>query len=301
MTLDGFTPQPLDRRGPSQWYYHSEPFPNGERSKRNHAGRFRPARLHGWGCLLTLKQLVPEHLRVAYRNRRVSMRQRMLLLDRVSDWSILRRLRPHRQELGKQRGKYIDRFYVEAFLARHKEAIYGHVAEVQSAEYTRLFGGERIARSDVIDINIHNPHRTITLDLTDIAAAPENRFDCIICTQTLFLIRDYTIALRSLRKMLRPGGALLATVPGICPVIHGHLIAGNGEDWWRFTSRSAKHAFAEVFGETSVEVQSYGNILTTTAFLHGLVQEELTRQELEYNDPAYELLIGISAVKTTVQ
>ena len=41
----------------------------------------------------------------------------------------------------------------------------------------------------------------------------------------------------------------------------------------------------------------YGNVLTATAFLHGLVQEELTRDELEYHDPDYEVIIGIKATK----
>lgn len=252
-------------------------------------------------CLLSLRQLVPESLRVAYRSRRRVARQQMLTLDRISDWSILRRLRPYRSELGGQRGRYIDRFYVETFLAGHQELIRGHVAEVQSDEYTRLFGGDRVTHSEILDINDRNPHRTIRLDLTNTAAAPENSFDCILCTQTLFLIRDYKEALRSLHKMLRPGGALLATVPGICPVIQGPLIAGEGDDWWRFTSRSAQFVFGEVFGEANVQVRSYGNVLTATAFLHGLVQEELTLQELEYNDPAFELLIGIAAIKTPVK
>lgn len=252
-------------------------------------------------CLLSLRQLVPESLRVAYRNRRRGARQRMLALDRISDWSIMRRLRPYRPELGGQRGRYIDRFYIEAFLASRQNLIRGHMAEVQSDEYTQLFGGDRVTQSDILDINERNPHRTVTLDLTHTDAAPENAFDCILCTQTLFLIRDYRAALNTLYKMLKPGGALLATLPGICPVIQGHLIAGDGEDWWRFTSRSAQFVFGEVFGEANVQVQSYGNVLTATAFLHGLVQEELTRQELEYCDPAFELLIGVAAIKATLK
>ena len=44
-------------------------------------------------------------------------------------------------------------------------------------------------------------------------------------------------------------------------------------------------------------MQPYGNVLTATAFLYGLVQEELTRQELEFHDPDYEVVIGVKATK----
>ncbi len=48
---------------------------------------------------------------------------------------------------------------------------------------------------------------------------------------------------------------------------------------------------------TTVVVHTYGNVLSATAFLHGLVQEELTRDELEYHDPNYEVTIGVKATK----
>ncbi len=247
--------------------------------------------------LSSFKYLVPKPLRSLLRRQRQAAERRMLVLDRVTDWSALRRLRPNRPNLGGRRGKYIDRFYIEAFLASWQETICGRVAEIQSDEYTKLFGQGRVEHSDILDLNEKNDNRTITIDLTQTASAPENAFDCIICAQTLFIIRDYTSALRSLYKMLKPSGVLLATMPGISPVIRGDLIAGEGADWWRFTSRSAQHAFSQVFGEANVNVKAYGNVLTATAFLHGLVQEELTRPELEFNDPDYEVVIGVRATK----
>jgi hypothetical protein len=46
-----------------------------------------------------------------------------------------------------------------------------------------------------------------------------------------------------------------------------------------------------------VQVKAYGNILATIAFLHGLASEELRPEELAYEDPNYELLITVRAVK----
>ena len=245
----------------------------------------------------SIKYLVPKPLRSLLRRQRQATERRMLVLDRVTDWSALRRLHPYRADFGGRRGKYIDRFYVEEFLASFQESISGRVAEIQSDEYTRLFGQGQVEHSDILDLNEKNDNRTITIDLTQTELAPESAFDCILCVQTLFIIRDYAAALRSLYKMLKPSGVLLATMPGISPVVRGGLIAGEGADWWRFTARSAQHVFSQVFGESNVNVKTYGNVLTATAFLNGLVQEELTRQELEFNDPDFEVVIGVRATK----
>lgn len=248
-----------------------------------------------------LAHLLPRPLRSWLRSRKQDFERKLLVVDRVTNWSVLRRTTPYRPDLGGHRGSYIDRFYIEQFLAAHRECIRGAVAEIQSDEYTRMFGGPGVERSDIIDANTSNEARTLTLDLTQIAAAPQAAFDCIICTQTLLFIRDYPAAIQSLFRMLKPGGFVLATVPGICPVIRGRLIAGVGEDWWRFTARSAQHAFAATFGAENVVVQSYGNVLTATALLHGLVQEELTQAELEFHDADYEVILGVRATKKAEQ
>lgn len=244
-----------------------------------------------------LVRLLPASFRAWLRERRRKLERRMLILDRVTDFGVLRRTTPYRKELGGRRGSYIDRYYIEQFLAAHQDAIHGAVAEIQSDEYTRQFGSGRVLRSEIIDINPANSARTLALDLTDTEASPFAEFDCVICTQTLLLIPDYKAAIRTLHRLLKPGGVALVTVPGISPVIRGGLVAGEGEDWWRFTTRSARRDFAQVFGEAGVEARSYGNVLACTAFLHGLVQEELTGEELAYHDPDYELIIAVAATR----
>ena len=51
------------------------------------------------------------------------------------------------------------------------------------------------------------------------------------------------------------------------------------------------HAVAGVF-------QSYGNILTNTAFLHGLAAEELTDGEFAATDPYFPAITGVRARKS---
>ena len=246
-----------------------------------------------------LKFLLPERTRCWLRDRYRRAERGWIAFDRVTDWRVLRRLHPYRSEFGRRRGQCIDRYYIEEFLGSHKRWIRGVVGEFESDDYTRQFGGDQVERAEILDRNERNTRRTIALDLALPASVPDAMFDCIICTQTLFLISDYHAALQSLLKMLKPGGVLLATFPGICPVVRGELIAGAGEDCWRFTRRSAELAFGQIFGSKNISVQTYGNVLTTTAFLHGLVREELTSEELAFHDADFELVIGVKAVKVS--
>lgn len=243
-----------------------------------------------------LKERIPAPLRSWLRNGRGVARRASVLLNGVTDWSVLRRLQPYRPDFGFHYGKPIDRYYIERFLSAHAESIRGCVAEIGGDKYARIFGGDSVQRCEVLDFDEQNPRCTVRLDLAQPASAPENQFDCILCIQTLFEIYDYAAAAASLFKMLRPGGVLLATVPGISQRVPPAML-GAGGDWWRFTAQSAERLFANVFGGSQVMVQTYGNVLSATAFLHGLVQEELTRDELDFHDPGYEVLIGVRAVK----
>lgn len=245
----------------------------------------------------TLRDFIPRPMRTWLGRRRKQAERSLLIFDRVTDWSLLRRVHPHRLDFGDRRGECIDRYYIEKFLFTFQPLVHGHVAEIGSDHYTRLIGGALVERSDVIDLDSKNPKRTVTLDLTHTPEAPENAFDCIICTQTLFEIYDFRSALRSLYKMVKPAGVVLATIPGISQGVRGSKLGGAGDDWWRFTERSARRVFGEVFSDENVVVHTYGNVLTATAFLHGLVQAELTQDEFEYHDPDYEVIIGVKATK----
>jgi hypothetical protein len=72
-------------------------------------------------------------------------------------------------------------------------------------------------------------------------------------------------ALGHARRLLEPGGVLLAMVPA--------------------TSRER------------VAVRSYGNVLAGMAFLAGLATEELARRELDRHDPYFPLVVAVRAVK----
>src|SRR5581483_187798 len=206
----------------------------------------------------------------------------------------LRRLTPISRSWGYERGGPIDRYYIEGFLAEHQHDVRGHVLEIQNDRYTRLFGGDRVTKSDVLDMNPANRRATIIADLTAADALASETFDCIIFTQTLHAIDDPRPVVETLYRILKPGGILLATLPGISQV--------REQDWggyWSGGHRSARVMFARVFGASAVEIRTYGNVLAAIAFLQGLGALELRRDELDYHDPAYEVSIAIRAVKSS--
>src|SRR3989338_5920044 len=190
----------------------------------------------------------------------------------------LRRLAPVSRTFGFDRGLCIDRYYIEAFLASYASDIRGHVLEIGDDSYTRKFGAGRVTRSDVLHRQEGNPKATLVGDLTDAQHIPSDTFDCIIFTQTLQFIYDVRAALTHLHRILKPGGILLATIPGISQISR-HDMERWG-DYWRFTTLSARRLFEEIFPKSNVTVQAYGNVLTAIAFLEGLVVNELRREEL---------------------
>jgi SAM-dependent methyltransferase len=206
----------------------------------------------------------------------------------------LRRLRPLSERFGFDRGKPIDRYYIEDFLGRHGGDITGRVLEVGDASYTSRFG-DGVTRSEVIDRDESNPHATIVGDLTRADHVGSGSFDCVICTQVLLLIFDVRAAIRTLERILRPGGVLLVTVPGITKVSRGE--AERWGDYWRFTAQSAGRLFGEVFPPGQVRVEAHGNVLAAAAFLYGLAAEELSPRELDAHDPDFEVTVAVRAAK----
>jgi len=207
----------------------------------------------------------------------------------------LRRLAPVSRTFGLDRGACIDRYYIEAFLSRYAADIRGHVLEIGDDSYTRKFGAGRVAQSDVLHLQAGNPTATLTGDLTSATHIPSDTFDCIILTQTLQFIYDVRAALSHLHRILKPGGILLATIPGISQISRYDMERWG--DYWRFTTLSTRRLFEEIFPKSNVTVQAYGNVLTAIAFLEGLAVKELKREEIDHLDADYELIITVRAKK----
>ncbi len=229
----------------------------------------------------------------------VHMREALLGEQRPAiDWTYfcsLRRLRPIRPDSGARVGLGIGRYYIDNFIAEHAADIHGRVLEVADRRYTTRYGGTRVLHSDVLHVKAGNPEATIIGDLTSADHIPAETFDCIILTQTLQYIWDSRAAVQTIKRILKPGGVLLATVPGIAQITRYDM-----EQWgeyWRFTPLSAQRLFEEQFPDSCVLVKSYGNVLSTIARLHGILASELRPEELDHYDPDYDVIISIRATK----
>lgn len=204
------------------------------------------------------------------------------------------RLRPYSTEFGYDRGGPVDRYYIENFLQQQSPNIRGRVLEIGDNAYTLRFGGAQVEKSDILHVDENHPQATLTGDLSDLPQVPDNSFDCIILTQTLHLIYHYAEALSTCHRILRPGGRLLLTVPGITPIDHGEW----ERSWfWSFTSRSVTRMLSEIFSPEQVVVGTHGNVLVASAFLYGLGQPELKREQMDFHDPHYQVIITAVAVK----
>jgi peptidoglycan/xylan/chitin deacetylase (PgdA/CDA1 family)/SAM-dependent methyltransferase len=210
------------------------------------------------------------------------------------DFGDLRRLKPVGRDWGFDRGTPVDRYYIERFLEPRAGAIRGHVLEMADPQYAEMFGGDRVTQLDVLDVT-PGAVATYTCRLEEGDEIPTDTFDCIVCTQVLQYIYDARGALRTLHRILKPGGRLLLTVPAITPI---HEPDQYGDSWyWSFTARSTAKLCGEFFSGDAIDTEVFGNLLAASAFLFGLAASELTQEELGHVDPDYPVIVAVHAVK----
>jgi hypothetical protein len=201
----------------------------------------------------------------------------------VPRWGNLRRLTPFSDYFGFDRGTPIDRYYLDRFLMGHKQAIHGDVLEIQAPGYVNKYGTD-VRVKDSIDIN----PATRPTYLCDLAAAdvvPSDRYDCFLLPNTLSLLRDIRGCMRHMIRVVKPGGVVLAATAAMGP------LDPNGVDFWRLTAAGWQELAADVWAGHDYQIEAHGNCLAVVAAMLGLAQEELTRDELEYQDDRYPVLV----------
>ena len=71
----------------------------------------------------------------------------------------------------------------------------------------------------------------------------------------------------------------------------------NYDDYWRFTTSSARYIFEKKFDANNVTVEAFGNVFASICFLEGISKEEITEEELDHYDSQFPLLITARAQK----
>lgn len=201
-------------------------------------------------------------------------------------WGNLRRLRPFSATYGFERGTPIDRYYLHRFLAARRDLIAGDVLEVQMRTYTDRYG-HHLRRSDTFDI-VPDASPTFVCDLAaSDRVIPTGAYDCLLLPNTLQHFRDLEGCMRQALRVVRPGGAILASAAGFLPLTSG------GDDYWRLTPAAWREKTATVWRDAHVEIEGYGNCLAAVAAQLGLASEELSASELDAHDPRYPVLTTI--------
>jgi SAM-dependent methyltransferase len=189
---------------------------------------------------------------------------------------------------GFDRGTPIDRYYLRRFLVEEQGAIRGVAGEVSESRYVDEFGGDRVSRVEVIDIDADNPRATIVADLARPGSLPPATFDTLVIVQTLQYTSPLNVALRTCLDALVPGGTLLLALPALTP--HDPRIPEE-RDYWRFLPAGVTALLRAAAPDARLRVQGYGNLVTALTFLHGLSAEELRPDELAHEDPRFPVLV----------
>ncbi len=208
---------------------------------------------------------------------------------------LLKKYLPISPIYGLDRGQSVDRWYIEQFMKTNQADIRGICLEILDRNYTKKYGGHKVTRSQILDIDRDNRDADIYGDLRNLKGKiKSNTYDCIILTQVLQYIDDPILAIQECYRILKPKGVLLATMPTICRI---DPVAGDAGDYWRFTRSGSMYLFSRVFRPLNIQVEPLGNILTGIGFWLGLSQSDYKRADFLYQDHNFPCLITVRAVK----
>jgi SAM-dependent methyltransferase len=144
---------------------------------------------------------------------------------------------------------------------RERRRIFNHwLIQLQSTDLDVLDVGGRIQPYRTLIADRVRRYVAVDLRLTplvDVRARAEqlplgdNQFDLVICTQVLEYIAEPSLVIGEIRRVLKPGGTFLLSVPSACPM--------DAEDeCWRFLPQGLRHLLSDF---TRVEVVAEGSSL----------------------------------------
>lgn len=197
-------------------------------------------------------------------------------------------LEPTSRIFGLDRGKPIERYYIEKFLNDHSSYIKGAVMEVADSEYTTKYGNE-VEKKYIMHVCESIGDNGIIANLETGLGVTEGLVDCFILTQTLPFIFDVRSAARNVVRFLKSKGVALVTVSGIVQISRYDM--DRWGHYWSFTTASLRKLFEECDDVESVEIKAYGNAKSAVYGLYGLAVEDMNIEDLEYQDDDYQQMI----------
>lgn len=198
---------------------------------------------------------------------------------------------PISRVFGVDRGKSIDRHWIEGYLRKHAIESSGRGLEVGGTEYLRRFFP--LMSPHHLEMEDDGSRDCVACNLeignADVAAS----FDVLVATQVFNFVYETRAALRNAAALLKPGGVMLGSVGGISQI--SRYDADRWGHFYSFTVASWDRLLREAFGDVSIE--SFGNVDSACALLNGLAAEEVDAAVLDQHDPDYPVSICFRAVK----
>jgi len=223
---------------------------------------------------------------------RARLRKLLRRWRRRPRWGNLLRTAPFSDGYGWDRGTPADRALAWRFMEEHRHLFRGRVLEVGSDTYIRAFR-RGISAVDIVDVDELNPRATVIADLGIRGSLPAECYDLVLIAQTLQYVTDVPTALHNCWQAVRPGGALLITVPAISRLDPG---AVDG-DLWRFTPAGLRRLLGQAAPDVPLDVRGLGNLASAVAFLYGIAAEELPGHVLDIDDDAFPVLTVAAVTK----
>ena len=155
--------------------------------------------------------------------------------------------------------------------------------------YEPFFAG---AIAEYIGVDVANPAAELEGTVEEIPV-PEGSFELVLCTQTLEHVEDPSRAVRELRRVVAPGGRVLASTHGV-QVYHP-----NPGDYWRWTHAGLERLFREnAFWSTVTVTPGSG----TTACIGMLVSTYMALLAKRARVPALAdpFIAAVNAVARTI-
>lgn len=200
-------------------------------------------------------------------------------------------LQPYSRDFGFHLGTPIDRFYINDFVKKHKNDIYGTVYEIGDDQYSKRYAQKN---SRIVILNESHRHKfSVQVDLNGKNPHLYNTADCIILTQTLNFVYNFHNAIDEVLNILKSGGVCLITVAGISQISRHDM--DRWGDYWRFTDLSVRKMLENSFVNYSVEY--FGNYYACANFLAGIPLENVNLDFLNFVDVDYQLIVGARMIK----
>jgi hypothetical protein len=125
---------------------------------------------------------------------------------------------------------------------------------------------------------------------SEVALAANENLDWIVLDRCLQQLPEVALALEEAVGRLKPGAELITLFTGIA-----RAEPGERRTLWTVAPHAARRLHEERSELECVEVAQYGNVALALAWLYRLPAEDFTERELAAVDPAYPLLVGVTA------